>query len=181
MGALVVTTALAACSGPSETVVDDEIYGGHQDSAAASGMDDGSIQEGSVFDDVLAGRRADITLDERVVYFDFDNSEVKSSFRELLKGHGRYLAANPDIQVRLEGHADERGSREYNVGLGEQRAQAVRQILLLQGVSTPQLATVSFGEERPAVPDSGEEAWSLNRRVELIYLPPQQLGQQNTW
>jgi peptidoglycan-associated lipoprotein len=73
--------------------------------------------------------------------------------------------------VRLEGHGDERGSREYNIGLGEKRAQAVKQVLLLQGASADQLATVSYGEERPAVVGSDDEAWSLNRRVELVYGP----------
>ena len=71
--------------------------------------------------------------------------------------------------MRLEGHADERGSREYNIGLGERRAQSVRNVLLLQGGTSDQITTVSFGEERPAVIGSDEEAWSLNRRVEIVY------------
>ena len=87
----------------------------------------------------------------------------------MLAAHGEYLANNADAQVRLEGHADERGSREYNIGLGEERSQAVRRVLLLQGVATDQLSTVSFGEERPASIGSSEEAYGLNRRVELVY------------
>ena len=87
----------------------------------------------------------------------------------MLAAHGEYLATNADAQVRLEGHADERGSREYNIGLGEERAQAVRRVLLLQGAATDQLSTVSYGEERPATVGSDEEAYSLNRRVELVY------------
>jgi peptidoglycan-associated lipoprotein len=87
----------------------------------------------------------------------------------MLAAHGRYLASDPNLRIRLEGHADERGSREYNIGLGENRAQAVRQILLLQGVSAAQLSTVSYGEERPAAFGSDEESYSLNRRVELVY------------
>ena len=82
---------------------------------------------------------------------------------------GRNLAANPNMQVRLEGHADERGSREYNIGLGERRAQAVRRVLQLQGAGAQQLTTVSYGEERPAASGSDEESWRLNRRVELVY------------
>ena len=104
-----------------------------------------------------------------VVYFDFDRSEIRSDFNEMLAAHGDYLANNSNVQVRLEGHTDERGSREYNIGLGEQRAQSVRRVLLLQGGSTGQLGTVSYGEERPAVPGSDEESNSLNRRVELVY------------
>jgi peptidoglycan-associated lipoprotein len=76
---------------------------------------------------------------------------------------------NPNAQIRLEGHTDERGSREYNIGLGERRAQAVRRVLMLQGATANQLSTVSYGEERPAATGSDEEAWRLNRRVELAY------------
>ena len=81
-----------------------------------------------------------------------------------------FLAKNPSQKVRLEGHADERGSREYNIGLGERRGQAVRRALLLQGVAEAQLSTVSYGEERPAVAGSDEQAYALNRRVEIVYL-----------
>jgi len=104
-----------------------------------------------------------------VVYFEFDSSDIEARFNAMLAAHGAYLASNPAATVRLEGHADERGSREYNIGLGERRAQAVRQILLLQGASATQLTTVSYGEERPAVFGSDEEAYGLNRRVEIVY------------
>jgi peptidoglycan-associated lipoprotein len=104
-----------------------------------------------------------------IVYFEYDSSEIRSDFNAMLAAHGRYLASDSGIVIRLEGHADERGSREYNIGLGERRAQAVRQILMLQGASASQLATVSYGEERPAVFGSDDEAYSLNRRVELVY------------
>jgi len=103
------------------------------------------------------------------VYFAFDQSDISEEYTEMLSRHGAYLADNPDARVRLEGHADEQGSREYNIGLGERRAQAVRQYLLLQGVGATQLTTVSYGEERPGVLGSDEEAWTLNRRVELVY------------
>jgi peptidoglycan-associated lipoprotein len=86
-----------------------------------------------------------------------------------LAAHGQFLAQNTSAQVRLEGHADERGSREYNIGLGERRAQAVRRVLMLQGAQATQLTTVSYGEERPAQTGSDDEAWRLNRRVELVY------------
>jgi len=104
-----------------------------------------------------------------VVYFDFDRSDIRPEFNEMLAAHGAYLRANPTASVRLEGHADETGSREYNIGLGERRAQAVRTVLLLQGAAATQLSTVSYGEERPAVLGSDEEAYRLNRRVELVY------------
>jgi peptidoglycan-associated lipoprotein len=108
-------------------------------------------------------------LSQLVVYFDYDEAEILPEFNALLQAHGRNLAANPNMQVRLEGHADERGSREYNIGLGERRSQAVRRVLMLQGAGSQQLTTVSYGEERPAASGSDDESWKLNRRVELVY------------
>jgi peptidoglycan-associated lipoprotein len=84
--------------------------------------------------------------------------------------HAKYLAKMGGMKVRLEGHTDERGSREYNIGLGERRAQAVRRALLLQGAAEGQISTVSYGEERPAAAGSDEGAWAKNRRVEIVYL-----------
>ncbi|MEJ2515176.1 MAG: peptidoglycan-associated lipoprotein Pal [Gammaproteobacteria bacterium] len=104
-----------------------------------------------------------------IVYFDFDSDAIRPEYSEMLAAHAAYLADNPDASVRLEGHADERGSREYNIGLGERRAQSVRRALLLQGVGAAQVSTVSYGEERPAVTGGDEEAWSMNRRVEIVY------------
>jgi peptidoglycan-associated lipoprotein len=108
-------------------------------------------------------------LQNLVVYFDYDQAEIRPEFNELLQAHAQNLASNPNLQVRLEGHADERGSREYNIGLGERRAQAVRRVLMLQGATANQLSTVSYGEERAAATGSDDEAWRLNRRVELVY------------
>jgi peptidoglycan-associated lipoprotein len=109
-------------------------------------------------------------LQNRTIYFDFDSSEIKSEYDSLITAHARYLAANPRAKVRVEGNTDERGSREYNIGLGERRAQAVRRALMLQGVSDTQITTVSYGEERPAVTGHTEEAWSRNRRANIVYL-----------
>jgi peptidoglycan-associated lipoprotein len=104
---------------------------------------------------------------ENVVYFDFDSSEIRPQYAGVITAHARGLAANPNQRLRLEGHTDERGSREYNIALGERRAQAVRRALLLQGAADAQLVTVSYGEERPAVDGTTEEAFALNRRVEF--------------
>jgi peptidoglycan-associated lipoprotein len=109
-------------------------------------------------------------LQHRTIYFDFDSSEIKAEFADTISAHAHYLASNASIRVRLEGNTDERGSREYNIGLGERRAQAVRRALMLQGVTEAQITTVSYGEERPAVTGHTEEAWARNRRVELVYL-----------
>jgi peptidoglycan-associated lipoprotein len=124
-------------------------------------------------DDEAAGPQAGL-LAKRLVYFDFDSSEIKGEGTDVVAAHAKYLAANPTTRVRLEGHTDERGSREYNIGLGERRAQSVRRALLLQGASDSQISTVSYGEERPAVPGHDEAAWARNRRVEIVYLaaPP---------
>jgi peptidoglycan-associated lipoprotein len=108
-------------------------------------------------------------LATRVIYFDFDQSAVRSEYLDVIQAHADYLAANPQIVLRLEGHADEKGTREYNLGLGENRANAVRSLMLAQGVSDNQLVVVSYGEERPAAFERNEESWALNRRVELIY------------
>ena len=104
-----------------------------------------------------------------VIYFDFDNAEIRPEFREIVAAHAASLAKSPNVKVRLEGHADERGSREYNIGLGERRSQSVRRALMLQGVGDGQIVTVSYGEERPAESGSDEAAWAKNRRVELVY------------
>jgi peptidoglycan-associated lipoprotein len=109
-------------------------------------------------------------LARRVIYFDFDRSDIKPEYLEVLAAHARYLVENPTVRVRLEGHADERGSREYNIGLGDRRAQAVRRILSFQGVASTQQTTVSYGEERPVADGHDEAAWTRNRRVELVYL-----------
>jgi len=111
-------------------------------------------------------------LATRIVYFDFDSAVIAGQGIDVVAAHAKYLAANPQARVRLEGNTDERGSREYNIGLGDRRAQSVRRALLLQGVSEGQITTVSYGEERPADPGHDEAAWAKNRRVEIVYLTP---------
>jgi len=105
----------------------------------------------------------------KIIYFDFDKSDIKPEFAPVVSANAQYLIAHPGAKLKLEGNTDERGTREYNIGLGERRAQAVRRALMLQGVAENQLTTVSFGAERPAVEGDNEEAWAKNRRVELVY------------
>ena len=107
----------------------------------------------------------------RIIYFDFDKSDIRPEFAGVITGNAQFLAAHPNVKLKLEGNTDERGTREYNIGLGERRAQAVRRALMLQGASENQLTTVSFGAERPAVEGDDEAAWAKNRRVELVYGP----------
>lgn len=108
-------------------------------------------------------------LDKRRVYFAFDSSSIDDENRAIVEAHAAYLSANPQIKVVLEGHTDERGSREYNLALGERRAQAVERMMRVLGLSADRVKTTSYGEEKPVALDHNESAWRLNRRVEIVY------------
>jgi peptidoglycan-associated lipoprotein len=103
----------------------------------------------------------------RIVYFDFDSFVIKDEYRALVEANAKRLAANRSQRITIEGHTDERGGREYNLALGQKRAEAVAKALALLGVNDGQMEAVSFGKERPAVPGSDEAAWAKNRRAEL--------------
>ncbi|MBW4933460.1 peptidoglycan-associated lipoprotein Pal [Marinobacter sp. F4206] len=169
----------AGCSSTGETVgegaygsdvdaIDQEggstVYGGgDQDGVSSSAM----TEEERMAAQQQAEQEAlrDITT----FYFDFDTAEIKAEARDVLVAHAQFLANNPGQQVRLEGHADERGTKEYNLALGERRANAVQRFLVVNGASRGQMETVSYGEEKPAVMGSTESAWAQNRRVELVF------------
>jgi peptidoglycan-associated lipoprotein len=108
-------------------------------------------------------------LSTRVIYFEYDSDQIKPEFQTAVEAHAAYLASHPNTAMRLEGHADERGSREYNLALGERRAMAIRRQLNVLGGNTGQMQTVSYGEERPASEGHDEGAYSMNRRVEIVY------------
>ncbi|GAB2481685.1 peptidoglycan-associated lipoprotein Pal [Comamonas humi] len=105
----------------------------------------------------------------RIIYFDFDSYAVKAEDQATLDAHARFLKANSSRKVMLEGHTDERGGREYNLALGQKRAEAVRRALNVLGVQDSQMEAVSFGKEKPAAQGAGEDAFAQNRRVELNY------------
>jgi peptidoglycan-associated lipoprotein len=107
---------------------------------------------------------------KRVVLFDFDSFAVKDEYRPVVEAHAKFLAANKGARVTLQGHADERGSREYNIALGQKRADAVKQLMQLLGASEGQIETVSFGKEKPRSDGHDESAWAQNRRVEILYV-----------
>jgi peptidoglycan-associated lipoprotein len=161
----VLLMVLAGCAGQKGGTQDDGAVSDSGGGASSSGAGDDGYGQGSSYDEGGSGGLPD----DRIIYFGFNQSDVTPGSMEVLTAHAKYLADNPQVEIRLEGHADERGSREYNIGLGENRAQAVRQVLLLRGVGSAEMNTVSYGEERPAATGSDDEAWALNRRVELVY------------
>lgn len=111
----------------------------------------------------------DISNVERVVYFDYDSYVLKPEFQGMLDAHASHLRSDPNFKAVIEGHTDERGGREYNLALGQRRAEAVRRALELLGVADGQIEAVSFGKEKPAAAGSNEEAWAKNRRAEIVY------------
>ena len=182
---LAAVAALAACEGTVGTVEDTgtgtESSG---DTASTSGTGSDAVSGTDTTTVAVAGESATTTSDSaaghplddpasvlgtRTIYFEFDSSEVPESERAAIEAHARYLSEHSGALITLEGHADERGSREYNIALGEQRANAVDRLMTLLGAASPQIRTISYGEERPAADGHDETAWQLNRRVEIIY------------
>lgn len=108
-------------------------------------------------------------LSKRSVYFDFDSNVVKDEFRPIVQAHARYLVEKKDARIRVEGNCDERGSREYNLALGQRRAEAVKRVMTVLGVQEGRIETVSFGEEKPAAAGHDEAAWAQNRRGDIKY------------
>lgn len=168
---LLCALALAGCSSldkkkPASAAVQSGISRGEMsdiDAARSAGMDDGSGSGASELNDPSS------PLSTRVIYFDYDSTNIRSDFENVVQAHAGYLAANPSTEITLEGHADERGTPEYNLALGERRAMALRKQLVLLGATAGQIRTVSYGEERPAVTGSDESAYAMNRRVEIVY------------
>ncbi len=140
------------------------------------GYDSGAQVGGAVLGGEFAGRPVNELLNDpntplsrRTFYFEFNSAELSAEDRDALATHARFMNEVRDVTVVLEGHADERGSREYNLALGERRAKVIERVLTLQGVSPEQIQVISFGEERPQAFDHDEESYRLNRRVQLLY------------
>ncbi len=175
----VLALSLAACG---EAIKPDADAGDVAGTSAEdmSGATAGGIYSGGIDGEVLEGgmlvsyekdaiNDANNVLFEKVVYFAFDSNNVGDDYVELVKHHGKYLSFNSSASVRLEGHADERGTREYNVALAERRAQAVKQLMLYEGATNDQISIISYGEEKPVAFGRDDESMSLNRRVEIVY------------
>jgi peptidoglycan-associated lipoprotein len=140
--------------------------------SSASGSESPSTSSSALGDAAAVARSLNSApLSKKIIYFDFDKSEIKQEYADIVTSAARNLTSNSSLKLKLEGNTDNRGTREYNIGLGERRAQAVRRALMLQGVAESQLSTTSFGSERPAAEGDDESAWSQNRRVELVYGP----------
>lgn len=141
------------------------------DASASSGYseDANAVGGSGVYGESLQSEANAALLNTTVFYFEFDQSTLKEEGKNALKAHAAYLASSGSARVVLEGHADERGTVEYNLALGERRAMTVRRFLLANGAKAEQVQVVSFGEERPAVSGSSESAYSQNRRVEVKY------------
>ena len=154
---------LGACSSTSE--VEDESTNTEASSSGSSSSSSGAGSSNQLTQEQI---RAQNALRQTVFYFDFDVAEFKPADRETLTYHARDLAANSGKRIRLEGHADERGTREYNLALGERRANGILNYFIVNGASRSQIEVVSYGEERPEQSGQSEQAYSRNRRVEVV-------------
>ncbi len=165
--ALVFAVAISACkTTPPET---DEPATDTQPAEVVEDVTTSAAPDPRDYTDARNFDNSESLLSKRVIYFDFDKSDVKAEYRAIVAAHASYVAANGSARVTLEGHADERGTREYNLGLGERRGNAISGLLSAAGAMGSQLDTVSYGEERPVCRMSDENCWWQNRRVEIVY------------
>ena len=164
-GLLVSVMGLTGC-GSSGGTKDGE---GADAGAGAGGVETSGVSQTGAWTGAEALNNPDSPLYTKVIYFDFDVASIRSEYIDTLRAHAEYLVNNPSASVTIEGHCDERGSREYNIALGEQRANAVQRFFEAEGVRSSQINSVSYGEERPEDYGHSEAAWSMNRRAVLVY------------
>lgn len=176
LAAVVGALSLAACSSTPDEAPVEPNPSQTEESSIDAGQDSGLQGSGVGMREAVkptpleqAAARDAALRQQLVIYFEFDSSQIADEHLAMLDAHARYLRQNPRARLRLEGHTDERGTREYNIALGERRAEAVRRALLLRGATRAQLLVVSYGEEKPAVLGRSEAAWARNRRVQLVY------------
>lgn len=163
--------AISACSSTSESETD--AMGSTNGSGSGSELYGGGVQTGGVNGMLSSEEQQRQQLEalrrEHIIYFDFDRSEVQTEFAAILEAHGTYLVEHPSVRVLIEGHADERGTPEYNIALGERRAKAVAKYLQGMGVQPSQMSIVSYGEEKPLDFSRTDEGFGKNRRAVLVY------------
>ena len=162
---LLIAFALAGCAG--EQAVKPSPSGGEQQAAPAETAPAAGAAGPSAAE-LAAQKRAELLAQHRV-HFAFDSSAIDDDARAIIEAHASYLVENPSINVTLEGNCDERGTREYNLALGERRAQAVEKLMKVLGVAGSRIKTVSYGEEKPLCEEHNESCWRQNRRVEIVY------------
>ena len=165
LAAAVMATLLAACA--SEPTVDQSAPAWSPQARAAE-----SSPAPQAAPAAQQARRASMTaadLSKRSVYYDFDRYDVNDEYRKVVEAHARYLREHSGAQVAVQGNADERGSREYNLALGQRRSEGVKKVLTLLGVAERQIETTSFGEEKPRAVGHDEASWSQNRRSDIVY------------
>jgi peptidoglycan-associated lipoprotein len=169
--AVVAIAALAGCASKetrTDTPVTDRSAGASQPQASAGpGSMTRPSQQSAVSGNPL--RDPSNILSKRSVFFDYDSNAVKDEYRGLVQAHSRYLSDKRDANIRIEGNCDERGSREYNLALGQRRAEAVKKVMTVLGVSDGRIETVSYGEEKPVAQGHDEQSWSQNRRADIKY------------
>ncbi|MDI1245254.1 MAG: peptidoglycan-associated lipoprotein Pal [Rhodoferax sp.] len=166
-----VSTLLVAC-GTSVPLNDVPVVDATAKAVTADAGTAGSRVQGSGVAPVDLGRALDqapAPTDSRLVYFDYDSFVIKPEYQAVIAAHARFLRAQPSRKVAIEGHTDERGGREYNLALGQKRAEAVRDALSILGVPAGQMEAVSFGKEKPVVAGNDEAAFTKNRRAEIRY------------
>lgn len=150
------SSLIIGCSGKNISHVRPNSYSKNSDSFAFYGED-------------ISPEKEKELLAENVIYFGYDKDDITHRYELVLLAHAKQMMENPKLKLRIDGHTDERGSAEYNVGLGERRAKAVSRFIEMKGIRNDKLVTVSYGKEKPAVIGHNEEAWRLNRRAELTY------------
>ncbi|WP_154222777.1 peptidoglycan-associated lipoprotein Pal [Marinicella rhabdoformis] len=161
---LFIAFGISACSNKKETTQPVDT-----DTETTPVVDTTPVNNGPICCNPADLENGESLLSKRVIYFDYDQATINSEYRELIALHARYLSENPGARMTLEGHADERGSREYNLALGEKRGQAVANLMQAQGAGSNQINVVSYGEERPEATCSNDSCWSQNRRAVVVY------------
>ena len=173
-----IAAALAGCSSTptTEAPVDERSAGAGTGAPGSSGAQTGGAAGGGVTGSATGSgvggnplRDPNNVLSKRSVYFDFDSFVVKEEYRPLVEAHARYLQQNRNARMTVQGNTDERGSREYNIALGQKRADSVKRMMMLLGATESQIETVSFGKEKPRNPGHEESAWAENRRDDILY------------